>query len=140
MGKTLKDLKKLDNSISSFEKALKLKMDSNSCLAEIGEVLIRKGNYTEGLSKLKAGEGSIKFDLKQSFDSKPVAKCIEKDCDEECQRQFSVVPVVFKGSGWYVNDYAKKSDSSTSKPAPSQKPSEKKDTKKESKPSNKTSE
>ena len=35
----------------------------------------------------------IKFDVKQSFDSKPVAKCIQKDCDEECQRQFSVVPV-----------------------------------------------
>ena len=54
----------------------------------------------------------IKFDVKQSFDSKPVAKCIEKDCDEECQRQFSVVPVVFKGSGWYVTDYAKKSSTS----------------------------
>ena len=75
----------------------------------------------------------IKFDVKQSFDSKPVAKCIEKDCDEECQRQFSVVPVVFKGSGWYVNDYAKKSDSSTSKPAPNKKSSDKTDTKKESK-------
>ena len=82
----------------------------------------------------------IKFDVKQSFDSKPVAKCIEKDCDEECQRQFSVVPVVFKGSGWYVNDYAKKSDSATSKPAPNKKSSDKTDTKKESKPSNKSSE
>jgi len=80
----------------------------------------------------------IKFDVKQSFDSKPVAKC--SDCSSECQRQFSVVPVVFKGSGWYVNDYAKKSDSSTSKPAPNKKSSEIKDTKKESKPSNKTSE
>ena len=63
-----------------------------------------------------------------------------KKIDEECQRQFSVVPVVFKGSGWYVNDYAKKSDSSTSKPAPNKKSSDKTDTKKESKPSNKSSE
>ena len=47
---------------------------------------------------------------------------------------------MFKGSGWYVNDYAKKSDSSTSKPAPNKKSSDKTDTKKESKPSNKTSE
>ena len=39
----------------------------------------------------------IKFDVKQSFDSKPIAKC--EECNNECQRQFSVVPVVFKGSG-----------------------------------------
>ena len=80
----------------------------------------------------------IKFDVKQSFDSKPVAKCIEKDCDEECQRQFSVVPVVFKGSGWYVNDYAKKSNSSTSKPAPEKTSSTKSDSKNNTK--SKTSE
>ena len=45
------------------QKALKLKMDSNLCLTGIGEVLLRQGNYTEGLAKLKAGEGSINFDL-----------------------------------------------------------------------------
>ena len=79
----------------------------------------------------------IKFDVKQSFDSKPIAECGE--CNNECQRQFSVVPVVFKGSGWYVNDYAKKSDSSTSKPAPEKKAADVKPSKKESKPSNKSS-
>ena len=78
----------------------------------------------------------INFDKRQSFDSKPSAQC--PNCSFESQRKFSVVPVVFKGSGWYVNDYAKKSDSSTSKPAPEKNPSSKADSKNNTKP--KTSE
>ena len=75
-------------------------------------------------------------DKKQSFDSKPIAQC--PDCNSESQRKFSVVPVVFKGSGWYVNDYAKKSNSSTSKPAPEKPSSSKSDSKNNTK--SKTSE
>ena len=50
------------------------------------------------------------FELRQSFDDEPVAKCPE--CDGDAHRKISVVPIVFKGSGWYVNDYGKR-DSST---------------------------
>ena len=50
------------------------------------------------------------FELRQSFDSEPVADCTE--CNSKATRQFHVVPVVFKGSGWYVNDYGKKGSSS----------------------------
>ena len=49
------------------------------------------------------------FELRQSFDSEPVADCTE--CNSKATRQFHVVPVVFKGSGWYVNDYGSKSSS-----------------------------
>ena len=49
------------------------------------------------------------FELRQSFDSEPVADCPE--CNSAATRQFHVVPVVFKGSGWYVNDYGSKSSS-----------------------------
>ena len=52
------------------------------------------------------------FELKQSFNSEPVADC--PVCGKPSTRQFSVVPIVFKGSGWYVNDYGKKGSSSTS--------------------------
>ena len=69
----------------------------------------------------------INFDKRQSFDSKPISQC--PNCSSESQRKFSVVPVVFKGSGWYVNDYAKKSNSSTSKPAPEKTSSTKSDSK-----------
>ena len=45
------------------------------------------------------------FELKQSFDSEPVAPC--PDCSSEARRLIYSVPVVFKGSGFYVNDYGK---------------------------------
>ena len=53
-----------------------------------------------------------RFELKQSFDSEPVAPCPE--CHSTSRRKFHSVPVVFKGSGWYVNDYGKKSSGTTS--------------------------
>ena len=61
-----------------------------------------------------------RFELRQGFDSEPVATCPE--CENKASRKFHSVPIVFKGSGWYVNDYGKRggakapaSDSSDSK-------------------------
>ena len=45
------------------------------------------------------------FELRQSFNSEPVATCPE--CSAVATRQFHAPPVFFKGSGWYVNDYGK---------------------------------
>ncbi len=45
------------------------------------------------------------FELKQSFDSEPVAECPR--CENDARRLIYSVPVVFKGSGFYVNDYGK---------------------------------
>ena len=45
------------------------------------------------------------FELKQSFDAEPIATCPQ--CQGEAQRLFRAVPVIFKGSGWYVNDHGK---------------------------------
>ena len=56
------------------------------------------------------------FEMRQSFDSEPVAACPE--CSNQANRKFHAVPIVFKGSGFYVNDYGKNS-SFTSKPAES---------------------
>ncbi len=53
------------------------------------------------------------FEMRQSFDSDPVATCPE--CSNKANRKFHAVPIVFKGSGFYVNDYGKNS-SYTSKP------------------------
>ncbi len=47
------------------------------------------------------------FEMRQSFDSEPVAKCPE--CSNQANRKFHAVPIVFKGSGFYVNDYGKNS-------------------------------
>ena len=46
------------------------------------------------------------FEISQSFSSEPISDCPE--CSSLAKRQFQVVPIVFKGSGFYVNDYGKK--------------------------------
>lgn len=53
-----------------------------------------------------------RFELKQSFDSMPFADC--PVCGRESRRMFNAVSVVFKGSGFYVNDYG--GHGATSKP------------------------
>lgn len=50
------------------------------------------------------------FELKQSFSSEPVADC--PVCGNVSRRLIHSVPIVFKGSGFYVNDYGKGSSSS----------------------------
>ncbi len=55
------------------------------------------------------------FELRQSFDSKPEATC--PVCHNGAVRQFHPVPIMFKGSGWYVNDYGKRSSFSSSSPS-----------------------
>ena len=47
-----------------------------------------------------------RFELRQGFDAETVTDCLE--CGKIAERQISLVPVIFKGSGWYVNDYGKK--------------------------------
>ena len=50
----------------------------------------------------KCGHG---FELKQSFDSEPIAEC--PNCAGESRRVIYSVPVMFKGPGFYVNDYGR---------------------------------
>lgn len=52
------------------------------------------------------GSCQERFELKLSFSAEIEQPCVK--CGSNAQRQFVAVPVVFKGSGWYVNDYGKK--------------------------------
>lgn len=54
------------------------------------------------------------FEVKQSFSSEPVAACPE--CKNGAQRMIRAVPIVFKGSGFYVNDYGKSGGATASDP------------------------
>ena len=54
------------------------------------------------------------FEIRQSFSSDPVATC--PICNNGARRVIHSVPVVFKGSGWYVSDYGKGDSSSNSSP------------------------
>ena len=47
-----------------------------------------------------------RFELKQSFDSDPFINCPQ--CNEQARRRFHSVPIIFKGSGWYVKDKGEK--------------------------------
>ena len=76
------------------------------------------------------------FEIKQSFSDEPVALC--PLCGVESRRVIHSVPVVFKGSGFYVNDYGKgggsngrsKPESDESSDSDSKSDSDKKDSKK----------
>jgi putative FmdB family regulatory protein len=53
-----------------------------------------------------------RFEKIQKFSDKPVKKCPE--CGGAVEQVISAPAVQFKGSGWYVTDYAKKSHTSAS--------------------------
>ena len=52
------------------------------------------------------------FEKIVKFSDKPIKKCPE--CGGAVEQTISAPAVQFKGSGWYVTDYAKKSQSSSS--------------------------
>jgi putative FmdB family regulatory protein len=53
-----------------------------------------------------------RFEVIQKFDDAPVEVCTE--CGAPVQRLISSPAIQFKGSGWYITDYARKGDSSES--------------------------
>jgi len=69
------------------------------------------------------------FEKIQKFSDKPVKKCPE--CGGQVEQTISAPAVQFKGSGWYVTDYAKKSHA----PAASGESKESKEPKKDEKKS-----
>jgi putative FmdB family regulatory protein len=74
-----------------------------------------------------------RFERIQKFSDKPVTVCPE--CKGKVEQVLHAPAVQFKGSGWYVTDYARKSSTSASSDGgkPESK-TERKDEKKESKP------
>ncbi len=54
-----------------------------------------------------------RFERIQKFSDRPVKKCPE--CGGAVEQVLSAPAVQFKGSGWYVTDYAKKSSASSDK-------------------------
>ena len=73
-----------------------------------------------------------RFEKIQKFSDKPVKKCPE--CGGAVEQVISAPAVQFKGSGWYVTDYARKSGSSSgSSDSGSKDSKEPKDSKKDDK-------
>src|SRR3954467_10230443 len=63
-----------------------------------------------------------RFEKIQTYSDKPIKKCPE--CGGAVEKLLSAPAIQFKGSGWYVNDYAKKSGSSSDGEGSSAKPAE----------------
>jgi len=80
-----------------------------------------------------------RFEKIQKFSDKPVKKC--PNCGGPVEQLLSAPAVQFKGSGWYVTDYARKpSAGSSSSASSSDSGSKDKDSSKESKKEEKKSE
>jgi len=61
----------------------------------------------------ECGKCSYRFELRRRFDENGDAICPQ--CSGTSRRLFSPVPIVFKGSGFYVTDYRKDKSSSEDK-------------------------
>ena len=78
-----------------------------------------------------------RFEKIQKFSDRMVKKCPE--CGGQVEQMISAPAVQFKGSGWYVTDYAKKSSSPGSSGNSDSSSKEKKDDKPKSESSSKDS-
>jgi putative FmdB family regulatory protein len=77
-----------------------------------------------------------RFERIQKFSDKPIKKCPE--CGGPVEQTISAPAVQFKGSGWYVTDYAKKAQAPASSDSGSKDSKESK--KEEKKPESSTKE
>lgn len=64
------------------------------------------------LYEYKCKKCGHRFEKIQKFSDKPIKKCPE--CGGVVEQVLSAPAVQFKGSGWYVTDYAKKSHAPSS--------------------------
>jgi putative FmdB family regulatory protein len=53
------------------------------------------------------------FEVKQGFNDEPVAECPE--CTSKARRIFTPVPIIFKGSGFYITDQRSAATPNTAK-------------------------
>ncbi len=87
----------------------------------------------------KCSECGNLFELRQGFDADSMTDCPK--CGHLARRHINAVPVMFKGSGWYVNDYGRKNsggDSSKSENSEKSEKSEKSDKSEKSEKSSKS--
>jgi putative FmdB family regulatory protein len=87
------------------------------------------------LYEYECGKCAHKFELRRSFSEGANAACPQ--CNNAALRVFAPVPIVFKGSGFYVTDYRKEKTPSEGKSEV--KPETKTETKTECKPEKKES-
>ncbi len=66
LGNIFIDIGKLDEAILCYEKAIDIDKNHHSALEGIGRSLLKKGNHSDGLLKIREAVGSIGFNPKKS--------------------------------------------------------------------------
>ena len=64
----------------------------------------------------KCEECGLRFEVRQGFDDEPVTECPHEGCHGAVHRVFSPPTIIFKGSGFYVNDYGRGNKKKSSGP------------------------
>jgi putative FmdB family regulatory protein len=77
-----------------------------------------------------------RFEKIQKFSAKPVKKCPE--CGGPVEQTISAPAVQFKGSGWYVTDYARKAQTASDSGSKESKETKKEEKKPETSPKEST--
>ena len=65
------------------------------------------------LYEYECDDNHHRFDVIQKFSDPPVEKC--RVCGSPVHKLFSSPAIQFKGSGWYITDYAKKDSTAAGK-------------------------
>ncbi len=61
----------------------------------------------------ECGNCGYRFEMKQDFNDEPQAECPQ--CREIARRVFHPTPIIFKGSGFYITDHRKSTETEKSK-------------------------
>ncbi len=61
------------------------------------------------------------FEIKQGFEDPPLSVCLVEDCEGKPIRVINPVGIVFKGSGFYINDSKEQAKSKSEKDQKSEK-------------------
>ena len=74
--------------------------------------ILKTRHHAMPLYEYQCKKCHYRFEKIQKFSDKPIKKC--PDCGGPVEQTISAPAVQFKGSGWYVTDYAKKGSTATS--------------------------
>ncbi len=69
------------------------------------------------------------FEVRQSFNDKPIERCQQPGCNGKVHRVFSPPAIIFRGSGFHVTDYGRNGPKSKDSAGSQQTESKSSDTK-----------
>ena len=87
-------------------------MPAASCKAQLPRAESASYNHSMPIYEYECRKCKAHVEAFQKVNDKPLTKC--RKCGGKLERQISAPAIQFKGSGWYVTDYAGKTTKSES--------------------------